>query len=142
MGRFDEFKARMEETQREMQEYGKKVFKEESAALFADNPDLVSYRWTQYTPYFNDGDECVFSVHDYIEVTFSDGEVLQDWDGSDWDIKDASKSGVSEENIDTACAAVELVRAIPEEVMKAIFGDHVEVTIFSDHVEVEEYEHE
>ena len=23
----------------------------------------VSVRWLQYTPYFNDGDECVFSVH-------------------------------------------------------------------------------
>ncbi|WP_074344742.1 hypothetical protein [Mycobacteroides abscessus] len=32
-------------------------------ALFAF-PEVVSVRWTQYTPYFNDGDACTFSVHE------------------------------------------------------------------------------
>lgn len=38
-------------------------------ALFGKYPDLISFSWTQYTPYFNDGDECVFSVYaDYPEM--------------------------------------------------------------------------
>lgn len=33
--------------------------------FFETNPDIVALRWHQYTPYFNDGDACVFEV-DYF----------------------------------------------------------------------------
>ena len=33
--------------------------------FFARNPEFAGIRWNQYTPYFNDGDECVFNVHDF-----------------------------------------------------------------------------
>jgi hypothetical protein len=33
-------------------------------ALF-DNPSIHGLRWTQYTPHFNDGDACIFSVNEY-----------------------------------------------------------------------------
>jgi len=36
-----------------------KGFKE----IFKKHPDLQSFSWTQYTPYFNDGDECTFSAN-------------------------------------------------------------------------------
>jgi len=31
--------------------------------LFRQAPNLKSYSWKQYTPYFNDGDSCEFSAH-------------------------------------------------------------------------------
>jgi hypothetical protein len=31
-----------------------------SAELFEEFPELESFSWTQYTPYFNDGDTCEF----------------------------------------------------------------------------------
>lgn len=31
--------------------------------IFASNSNIESIGWTQYTPYFNDGDTCHFSVH-------------------------------------------------------------------------------
>jgi hypothetical protein len=31
--------------------------------LFAEAPNLKSFGWTQYTPYFNDGDSCEFGVN-------------------------------------------------------------------------------
>jgi len=31
--------------------------------IFATAPNLKSVSWTQYTPYFNDGDTCEFSAH-------------------------------------------------------------------------------
>jgi hypothetical protein len=31
--------------------------------LFKKAPNLKSFGWRQYTPYFNDGDSCVFRVH-------------------------------------------------------------------------------
>lgn len=31
--------------------------------LFIKHKDLISFRWSQYTPYWNDGDECTFGVY-------------------------------------------------------------------------------
>src|SRR6476661_3962783 len=36
------------------------LFKE----FFANTPEIIYITWDQYTPYFNDGDTCEFSVHD------------------------------------------------------------------------------
>ena len=37
--------------------------------IFATAPNLKSVSWTQYTPYFNDGDTCYFSAHtDDLEI--------------------------------------------------------------------------
>lgn len=41
------------------QEYIKVIFED-----FADKYEFYSVSWTQYTPYFMDGDECVFSVRE------------------------------------------------------------------------------
>jgi hypothetical protein len=35
-----------------------------ATAFFARHPGVHGIRWTQYTPYFNDGDACEFSAHD------------------------------------------------------------------------------
>ena len=46
-----------------------KGFKE----LFKKHKSLQSFSWNQYTPYFNDGEECVFSAYiDYISINGSD----------------------------------------------------------------------
>lgn len=37
-----------------------KVFKE----LFVKHPDVKGVAWSQWAPYFNDGEACTFSVHD------------------------------------------------------------------------------
>jgi hypothetical protein len=43
--------------------------------LFKQAPKLKSFGWTQYTPYFNDGDTCEFSVHlDYPLINGSNEE--------------------------------------------------------------------
>ena len=38
-----------------------------------DIPDLLRLEWVQYTPYFNDGDECIFNVHP-IDIAYLDPE--------------------------------------------------------------------
>jgi hypothetical protein len=41
----------------------RKEFPSMFTELFAQAPKLKSVSWTQYTPYFNDGEECTFSAH-------------------------------------------------------------------------------
>jgi len=58
--KYAELKNKLAEARKQMEETAKTAFREMSAELFEANPDLMAFSWTQYTPYFNDGDECVF----------------------------------------------------------------------------------
>lgn len=55
----------------------KKFFNE-----FLSNNEQIEYvAWTQYTPHFNDGDECIFSVHDmYFKLKNDDFECHSPYD--------------------------------------------------------------
>lgn len=62
----------MTEIRQQMQEEAKKVFKVGANELFERYPDMVSFSWRQYTPYFNDGEPCEFGVRtssDSINIT-------------------------------------------------------------------------
>jgi hypothetical protein len=39
-----------------------------------DDPTIEWFGWRQYTPYFNDGEPCVFSVHGALAVKLADGQ--------------------------------------------------------------------
>lgn len=98
--------------------------------LFEKHQDVKEISWRQYTPYFNDGDECVFGVYnDDISIN---GEDV--WDMSDDDetrFKPAFKD------------FEDLLQSIPDDFFKDLFGDHITVTVKSDcTVETEEYEHD
>lgn len=76
--KYRELRDNIAEARRKMQETAKGLFVEMSAELFAENPGLVSFGWTQYTPYWNDGDVCVFGAHtDYPTVSVRVGD--QTW---------------------------------------------------------------
>lgn len=94
--------------------------------LFDKYPAVEKIRWVQYTPYFNDGDECTFSANVW-DIAVNDNEM---YDGS-------KENKAAADEFSTA------LKEIPEEMFKDIFGDHVEVTINRDGtVETEEYEHD
>lgn len=42
-------------------------------------PDILRVEWVQYTPYFNDGDECHFGVHEVNIVLFDPNELNDDY---------------------------------------------------------------
>lgn len=46
--------------EKKAQEIVKHIFKD----IFKQIPELQMIRWVQYAPHFNDGDECIFSVHE------------------------------------------------------------------------------
>lgn len=58
------FAKTQEEFRAKMTEEFKGLFKE----FFEEYPEIVAVGWNQYTPYFNDGDTCEFSVGDMFAV--------------------------------------------------------------------------
>ena len=107
--------------------------------LFAAHANVASIRWEQYTPHFNDGDACVFSVHD-PSVSFNDGTVgeygSEDY-YDEWSIRKAHPT--------VAEAMNKFQSSINDwsEYLQAALGDHAQVEITRDlAVTVEEYYHD
>jgi len=62
-----ETKNKLAALKKEYRDTAQKAFKD-SLKTFLDKYSFVdAIMWTQYTPYFNDGDTCLFSVHD-VEI--------------------------------------------------------------------------
>lgn len=124
-----------------------------------DDPTVVAYGWTQYTPYFDDGKPCTFCVNSLWVRTDSDREAdqyeLEMWGHKSlgerpktWNHETNSYDYGAYEGPDEArydrCKQLE--KAIEgghfENVLLDAFGDHAEVTVRRDGIEIEFYQHD
>lgn len=96
-------------------------------SFFEKYPTLESFSWTQYTPYFNDGDTCQFSVHSWPDIN----------ETAEWDIAHGTPEYEISKDIGSFLAKV------PEEVFLDLYGDHSRITIkrLGEPV-IEDYEHD
>ena len=139
----NKIQTKMAEMQKELFEVGRQLFEEGSRDIFVKYPEVADFSWTQYTPYFNDGDECVFGVNEYFTVNLRDGGILEDVYDSPYAREKKIERGESLDLSDHLGQDLSgLIGSIPPETMKSIFGDHVRVTITPEGIETEEYEHE
>ena len=114
-----------------------------------DHPSIESLKWTQYTPYFNDGDTCEFHVHDlYVKPVGGDEDAGDYEDGyvyvpspEYYTDSELAERGFTRESA-TAFRALDSALSANEEACLAAFGDHVQVIVTRDGIEVEEYSHD
>ena len=111
----------------------KTVFK----AVFAEYPNVTRLTWRQYTPYFNDGDPCVFSVHD-LEV-FDETCTISDEDDYEEGVDVSWGQGAARYPLLTAVSA-----CLPEscDLLLEMFGDHCKIVVTPTGIDVLEYEHD
>ncbi len=135
--------------------------------FFEKQPNVHAIAWTQYTPYWQDGEECTFRVNDIMLILSKDSLEEDDDDYFEGDqdlVRDRAyyaKDGDQEEldKIDAKIAAVggidaykaavkdfgvvtKILGAIEDEYMEMLYGDHVSVRYTRKGVKVEEYDHE
>lgn len=129
--------------QDQLKTVGHEYFKDATKALFDTYPGLEWFDWRQYTPYFNDGDACVFGVDAYGNA-FLNGEELEEVYFSQWRQDEKAENGeelTEEEKF--ARDYYTLLTKVPEDVMESLFGDHVKITVNRDgRIEVDEYNHD
>lgn len=139
--KLNELSTAMEAARKAAMEHGAAVLKEAMTEFFTTHPKVLGIRWRQYTPYFNDGDECVFGYYDLAYKLGEDGGDYGDgYTDLPWDAKELPE-GLTK-------AALKDLRALNkalsnmEDTLKTTFGDHVEVTVTKAGVTVDEYEHD
>lgn len=123
-------------------EQGKEAIGAALAECFESPSNLTRIVWTQYTPYFNDGDSCTFGVHDLELYVTIDGV---EHEHSLWELKSTCDYGVearAQVGKKTIAAFLAVWKQLDEDILEAVFGDHVTVTVTADSVTVEECSHD
>lgn len=128
-----DYDAKVKAMREELSNEFKTQFKTISTEIFSKYPEILKFGWTQYTPYFNDGDPCVFNYNDMYVCT--DPETA---DGSVYDWEDM----YSLKNKYPELAEFEKVLSSSEDILLAMFGDHVQVTVTPAGIDVDEYDHD
>lgn len=137
--------TQMEALRTEFEETALSLVKAEAKNFFDANPDILAVSWSQYAPFFNDGEACEFSVHEIYAC------------GADPDLEEGEEHDFSElhygehpgvvnsynAEVHTAAKAfTDLLASIPEEVMRDVFGDDSRVIITRDGIDIEEIDHD
>jgi uncharacterized small protein (DUF1192 family) len=150
--------------QQEIANLKKELHKKSEEAFFAGAkeilktfPDLKSVSWSQYTPYFNDGDTCEFSANtDSFEINEDSVNTNNDirptlvvtqgvWNREkrQYDGRVEKPNPSFNKNLaDGVDAMSEFLGVFDEDFYKQQFGDHVKVTITSEGVETTDYDHD
>ena len=131
------------------------LLKDLAKEFFQNYPEIKLISWTQYTPYFNDGDTCVFRVND---VYFSNAEGNEvdnitawgEYEGKTEGIFSSTMWGMKYEKItlpEATSAACEDVSSIinsseMRDVLQEMFGDHVSIQLTANGFNVSEFDHD
>lgn len=129
--------------------------------MMADNPLIVGLKWQQYTPSFNDGEPCVFSISGpFIKFDEkisgagdNDADEEQENGGfldANYDIDDdfyKKKSDIFnfkeikelKKTVKDVCAVYSHLEAMDTQ-LQEMFGDNIEVIVTKDGVETEDYD--
>lgn len=133
--KFEELKEERTKAIEKFSEGAKVLFHKISESVFKkSNNKIVSFSFTAFTPYFNDGDECIYrSDLEYASFIVLDDNCNEvELDGYyDYDLKKNSDTIVK--NKQDILNGIEefnkLVDIFSDEDIKFIFGDHVEITV-------------
>lgn len=128
------------------------------AQFFGTYPEFHSIQWEQYTDYFNDGEECTFSVH---EKTYTaNTELFPDLDedrgfrvpssyerSSKYYTKEVAAFDALPVETQDSYRKLESVwedfkntlDSIPSELYQDVFGDHKRIIVTAEGITVEDY---
>lgn len=122
---------------------------------FRDDPSIQGFRWTQYTPYFMDGDACIFGVMDLNVMVKKDHPALQEdvavqsYMESDDDSIVVIESHPEWGHGDLSSASSRLYKVVHEidldahkDVLEHLFGDHAMIEVTRSGYTINEWEHD
>lgn len=111
----------------------KEAFHDLAKALFEKHPTLEWFSFDAYTPYFADGDECIFSVHcDYPTINGeTDIEPERTYPGRNGSPA-VTYPARNLELVPLRDDVVKFIAGFDEEDIRSIFGDHVTIVVKRD----------
>jgi hypothetical protein len=123
--------------------------------LFIAYPELKSFGWKQYTPYFNDGEECVFSSLHYYPTINGNDENYDESEQAEGEIDIVKLGGETIYGVgwkkipnpdynpyygEIVSTVKQFLNQFDNEDMEELFGNHVAIRVTESGVVIEEYE--
>ena len=139
MGALDDIRKMKAELDATIKKEGRAALKAEFKAFFDANPTIKGIRWTQYTPHFNDGEPCTFSVGEF-RYRFAD--TAQTEGDSEDGFLDSYSNKISDDKKLGELLHVFEGAVNDNDVLLSVFGDHVQVTATRKGFDVEEHDHD
>ena len=139
--KLESFKQAIKAKEDEYKNFGKQLFKDYIKEYFKTYPEIQAVVFAAYTPYFNDGDTCEYSINDpvYVLEGFDPQNLLRYYD---YEYNDSIKSAVYNDINYKNYEEFNKFMQQNTELLKGIFGDHVCVYITPEEIITEEYEHD
>lgn len=155
-GEIDNILTDYEDMMKKVQETLKDKMKDVFKSFFDSYPEVKTIHWTQYAPYFNDGDECVFCVHDpyFTRTEYTELEDREHaWGEGDDGIVETRVWDEVEECYVDANIDPNLIRDMKafskilqsdanEDIMHAMFGNHSWVKAHRGGFQIDDYDHD
>lgn len=153
-------KQKMTDLRVEMKTLGISALQEAFNEFFKLVPEAEAITWTQYTPYFNDGDACTFGINELAlklnaeaRKTFLDNDVDVEEEYGDWDEwlnqvwesdhYDLSKLPTNPRAQEISKIFIEFSNNVQDEdIFLSVFGDHVKVLVTRGDIRFDEYRHD
>lgn len=131
-----------------IEEHGKQALSDSLKEFLEKYTDVKCIKWKQYSPHFNDGEPCTFSVHD-PELFFNKNDEEDEYEGSycSWRLGYCKKenkknsSKITDEMIKDFENLSKLI-CENESVCESVFGDGYEITATKEGIEANEYDHD
>jgi hypothetical protein len=144
----------LEAQQASFQQECQKLLHKTFSAFFAACPSVKALYWRQYTPSFNDGDPCVFTVNDITFANTADRDTLEKAvneedlencyadDGTEAVAMETWSDGFSRFFPEKPCKALSAFVSSMEKAsaLEAAFGTNVSVLVTREGFTVDEYE--
>lgn len=152
---FEKIEAMYQKQKREASNKFKIAFEAFVTDFFKLVPSVKRVVWTQFTPYFNDGDACYFRVNDptFYNFTMDENEdyrdeedlqegqyALDSWECSTYNTEHETY-GISDSEFQVIKFLIHVINN-NETFFEEIYGDHTEITLTSDGIKIEECEHD
>lgn len=166
MSKIEEFQKKKAEFQELIAKEGKSALVDSFKAVFDAVPELETLEWTQYTPHFNDGDVCEFSVHEFNatfnvpvkDKVYKGYKIPGDYRSGSVYVVEERPAGAEFEEISyggsdkdedpiltrtrEAVKSLNSVKNSCEEIFEAAFGDGYRVTASREGFSTEYYDHD
>lgn len=152
---------KMNALQEQIKAEARKLLQKEFEGFFDKHPNVLGFTWTQYTPYFNDGEPCEFSRHEFRVVfdtekgrqAVEEGDLDPEAEDNDiyemyelyrrWNPKtresEEGNYGPFPEDNEAICAFVKSLSEVSDEIYKVLGEGQVLVT--REGLDVEDYDH-
>lgn len=146
--RIAELEAKTKEIGNLIKQFNENVIKEIVPLIqdFIKENNLEAVAWSQYSPYFNDGDPCTFSINEiyYVKSGIEEhGIPYKAWQFEDGNYELVTLYGDSEDkDLVDLCKSITDVINLNEDAFEYEYDDGVTVVITKDDVQVEECEHD